>query len=318
MLEPTEEQTLLADQIARFLEAGPADWAGLAGIGLTGITVAADHGGIGGGAREAWIAARAAGAACLAQPLTHGAILPGLLLDDGAAAAALAAGRRRIIALPAAAAAEGELLAGVPWVDGAEALILAPGGAPALLDLGADRGAVTPRPLIDGMPGADIRLTPALLQSRRPLGGGAAALVRAERFERLATVAEAAGAAEAAVALTARYLTERRQFGQPLAAFQALRHRLVEAMVSAQEIHAAGLSACLAVTGDAPAADRLLAAALYKAATAGRRVAEEAVQLHGGVGVTEEFRVSHLFRRLVRLSLAFGGAPAHLARLAAA
>jgi alkylation response protein AidB-like acyl-CoA dehydrogenase len=173
-----------------------------------------------------------------------------------------------------------------------------------------------PAPLIDGTPAADVTLTPALMQTRRPLPGGAAALARADRLLRLSEVAEAAGAAEAALRLTARYLTERRQFGRPLSEFQVLRHRLVGMMIAAQEIEALGLSATAAIAAGAPEADLVLTRALWKAATAGRAVAEEAVQLHGGVGVTLEYRVNAHFRRLTRLSLARGGADALLAALA--
>lgn len=315
----TEEQALLADQIGRFLAEAPRDWAALAGMGLTGLLVPEAAGGSGGGPAEAWVAARAAGAAALAEPLAACAFVPAVLLaGEDAALAALAEGAARFAAVPEPPA--GEVLAGVPGADRAQGLILAlpgPGGpAPVLLDLAACPEAVVPAPLIDGTPAADIRLTPDLLQTRRPLPGGPAALAQAGRIARLAEVAEAAGAAESAVALTARYLAERRQFGRPLAEFQALRHRLVAMMIAAQEIEALGLSAAAAVAAGAPSADRVLAQALWKAATAGRRVAEEAVQLHGGVGVTREFPVNARFRRLVRLSLARGGADALLGTLA--
>lgn len=313
----TEDQRLLAEGLARFLgEGAPKSWEEIAAMGLTGLLAPPEAGGIGGGARELWIAARAAGVACAAEPLAGAAFLPGLLLE-GEAREAHVAGRLRCATAFAAEAGEGQVLRAVPGAEAAALLILVTPSGAVTLALGDCPGAAVPAPALDGTAAADVTLSPALLQTRRALPGGRAAAAEALRLARLARVAETAGAAEEALRLTARYLTERRQFGQPLAAFQALRHRLVDAMIAAQEIHALGLSAAVAVARGAPGAEAVLAAARLKAATAGRRIAQEAVQMHGGVGVTEEYRVSRLFRRLTRLTLEEGGAAAAGRELAA-
>jgi alkylation response protein AidB-like acyl-CoA dehydrogenase len=157
--------------------------------------------------------------------------------------------------------------------------------------------------LFDGMPGLDFDLADAPAEILARGNAAAERIARAAHFARVALLHDTAGAAEAAVSLTRDYLSQRRQFGRALSQMQVLRHRLVDMAIAAQEIEAVARHAALAPPGPDPA----LAAALAFAARRGRRIAEEAVQFHGGIGVTEEARISRVFRRLVRLGFGFGG-----------
>jgi alkylation response protein AidB-like acyl-CoA dehydrogenase len=121
---------------------------------------------------------------------------------------------------------------------------------------------------------------------------------------------------EAVLQLTSEHLKSRQQFGQPLAKFQALQHRLAEMFVEVQETRSIlyrGLA-----HSDAPPAERRAAvsAARIVAANAGRVVGEQGIQLHGGVGMTDEYQVGHYYKRLIALEKAFGDVDYHLERLA--
>ena len=121
---------------------------------------------------------------------------------------------------------------------------------------------------------------------------------------------------ESVLQLTSEHLKSRQQFGQPLAKFQALRHRLAEMFVEVQETRSI-LYRGLAYI-EAPAAERqkAVSAAKVVAASAGRVVGEQGIQLHGGVGMTDEYQVGHYFKRLIALEKACGDVDYHLERLA--
>jgi alkylation response protein AidB-like acyl-CoA dehydrogenase len=131
--------------------------------------------------------------------------------------------------------------------------------------------------------------------------------------------AEAVGAIRYAHDATLDYLKTRRQFGVPIGSFQALQHRMVDILISHEQARSI---ACLAAVkiDSAGAAERrrVVSAAKIKIADAARHVSQEAVQLHGGMGMTEELKISHTFRRLTMIAQAFGDADHHLARFAAA
>jgi alkylation response protein AidB-like acyl-CoA dehydrogenase len=130
--------------------------------------------------------------------------------------------------------------------------------------------------------------------------------------------AEAVGAIRYANEATLEYLKTRRQFGVPIGSFQALQHRMVEMMISYEQARSIACLACVKIdTADAAERRRVISAAKIKIADACRHVSQEAVQLHGGMGMTEELKISHTFRRLTMLAQAFGDAEHHLERFAA-
>jgi len=188
-----------------------------------------------------------------------------------------------------------------------------------LLDAQAPGVTVRGYPLIDGTRAADIELA-AVRVSRGALlaVGPEAAELLDEAIDRLvlARVAEGLGAMEVVLQLTSEHLRSRQQFGQPLIRFQALQHRLAEMFVEIQETRSI-LYRGLAYI-EAPAAERRAAVSAAKvvAANAGRVVGEQGIQLHGGVGMTDEYQVGHYFKRLIALEKAFGDIDHHLERLA--
>jgi alkylation response protein AidB-like acyl-CoA dehydrogenase len=130
--------------------------------------------------------------------------------------------------------------------------------------------------------------------------------------------AEAVGAIKYAHDATLEYLKTRRQFGVPIGTFQALQHRMVDILISYEQAKSIACLASVKVdTADAAERRRIVSAAKIKIADACRHVSQEAVQLHGGMGMTEELKISHTFRRLTTIAQAFGDADHHLERFAA-
>ena len=121
-----------------------------------------------------------------------------------------------------------------------------------------------------------------------------------------ATCAEAVGAMDKSVAITAEYMNTRKQFGVVISSFQALRHRMAD--VKMQLELARSMSYYAALKLNAPAAERraAMARAKYQLGNSMRFVGQQAVQLHGGIGVTDEYIVSHYFKHLTQLEMTFG------------
>src|SRR5262249_50806217 len=126
------------------------------------------------------------------------------------------------------------------------------------------------------------------------------------------------GAIRHANETTLEYLKTRRQFGVPIGSFQALQHRMVEMVISYEQARSMAYLACVKVdTAGAAERRHVVSAAKGKGADAWRHVSQESVQLHGGMGMTEELKVSHTFRRLTMIAQSFGDAEHHLERFAA-
>jgi alkylation response protein AidB-like acyl-CoA dehydrogenase len=149
--------------------------------------------------------------------------------------------------------------------------------------------------------------------------GGALPVIEAVMdFATALICAEAVGAMKFACDTTLEYLKTRKQFGVPIGTFQALQHRMVDMYVSYEQ---AKSMACLAASKcdspfDPKDRARSVSAAKIKIADNCRHISQEAIQLHGGMGMTEEMKVSHTFRRLTMIAQQFGDAEHHLARFA--
>jgi len=126
------------------------------------------------------------------------------------------------------------------------------------------------------------------------------------------------GAMKFACDTTLEYLKTRRQFGVPIGAFQALQHRMVDMYIAHEQARSMACLACSRMDAGTGAKERARAvsAAKIKIADNARLVSQESVQLHGGMGMTEEMKVSHTFRRLTMIAQQFGDADHHLARFA--
>ncbi|MGZ5098184.1 MAG: acyl-CoA dehydrogenase family protein [Usitatibacter sp.] len=130
--------------------------------------------------------------------------------------------------------------------------------------------------------------------------------------------AEAVGALRYANEATLAYLKERKQFGVPIGSFQALQHRMVDMVISYEQAKSMASLACARVDSEKDSAERkrMISAAKIKIADSCRHVSQESIQLHGGMGMSDELKVSHTFRRLTMIAQQFGDADHHLERFA--
>jgi len=136
-------------------------------------------------------------------------------------------------------------------------------------------------------------------------------------FGIVALCAEALGLMSKMLALTASYLTTRRQFGQPIGSFQALQHRLADMVVAFEQSRSVTLMAAAALTGTGSRErKRAVSAAKSTVGRHGRTVLEGAVQLHGAIGITDEYELSRYVRRLLEVEKTWGDRQYHEARFA--
>ncbi|MFO1306065.1 MAG: acyl-CoA dehydrogenase family protein [Burkholderiales bacterium] len=172
---------------------------------------------------------------------------------------------------------------------------------------------------LDGHPAGDLDLNGVVVPDTARLGaidGGRPLLEGVRRMAIVALVAEAVGCMDALLALTLDYLRTRQQFGRPLAAFQALRHRAADMYVAVEQARSMMLYAALTASDPDPDARvRAVAAAKVQAGRAARFVGQQAIQLHGGIGLADEHRAGHYLQRLTAIELAFGDADDHLTAL---
>ena len=176
---------------------------------------------------------------------------------------------------------------------------------------------------VDGYRAADLRFDDVPARGVGRVGHAFDALASALDFGTLLGCAEAVGLMDDANRSTLEYLKTRKQFGVPIGAFQSLQHRMVDMTVTAQQARSILYMACDAFdragTGAADVRRRqhLVSAAKIKVADGARQVGQEAIQLHGGMGMTDEMKISHTFKRLTMITRQFGDADHHLARFAA-
>lgn len=133
----------------------------------------------------------------------------------------------------------------------------------------------------------------------------------------LALAAEALGAMERAKDLTRDYLATRVQFGRPIGANQALQHRMVDMLIEIEQLRSAVMLAASTLAADRATRERHLSAAKHLAGRVGRQVAEEAIQMHGGIGMTWDAAVAHYAKRIVMIDHLFGDTDHHLERFLA-
>ena len=147
-------------------------------------------------------------------------------------------------------------------------------------------------------------------------GGGYAVLQQTVADATLAVCAEAVGIMRVLTDKTIEYSKNRSQFGVPIGSFQALQHRMVEMYTACEQSQSLLLWAVMTVASGGDGAASAINSIKYQIGTAGKLVAEEAVQIHGGMGVTWELDVAHYFKRLTAIGLIFGNADWHLDKLA--
>jgi pimeloyl-CoA dehydrogenase small subunit len=177
-------------------------------------------------------------------------------------------------------------------------------------------------PTQDGMRAADVTLSAVRVGPEAVLAGpdkGLAVLERVVDEAIAALSAEAVGAMAGLTELTVEYLKTRKQFGVPIGSFQVLQHRAVDMLTSLEQARSmAYYATMMAAEDDAGARRRALSAAKVQIGRSAKHIGQEAIQLHGGIGMTMEYKAGHYFKRLTMIDMAFGDADHHLRELARA
>ena len=337
----TDDRRMLADTLDRFLadrydhptrmriagsEAGWSRemWGEMAELGLIGALFGEEEGGFGGAGADLALVFERLGRALVVEPFLGAlaaAALPQEMRDaiiGGESIVAFAHSEPGCAFAPARLStrfADGTLTGTKVAVAGAEAadiLVVSgmDGETPSLFMVEANAVQMTGYDLMDGGRGADIRLDGApATRLDLPLD------TLLDRML-LALSAEALGQMERCKDATVDYLKTRRQFGVPLSKFQALQHRVVEMVMAIEQTRSAVINAAHHLGGAHSA--RYAAAAKYTAAVTGRKVAEETIQLHGGIAMTWEYEIAHVAKRLVMTAQILGDEDIHLMRFATA
>jgi alkylation response protein AidB-like acyl-CoA dehydrogenase len=171
--------------------------------------------------------------------------------------------------------------------------------------------------LVDGTRAADVELSGVRVPATNLLVGSQRALaVLEEAIDRtlLAQVAEALGAMQAVMEITSAYIKQRVQFGQPLGKFQALQHRMAEMFVEVQSTRSILYRGMAYLDAEPTARRHAVSAAKVVAGNAARFVGAQGIQLHGGIGLTDEYSVGHYFKKLIAFEKKFGDAEFHIGR----
>ena len=319
-------------------------WEEFAKLGWLGLPFAPEDGGNGGGAVELAILMEAFGKHLVIEPYLATVVLGGGLI------AALGSTAERQTMLPAVMEGECHLAFAheerdVPTraqrtndgysLRGGKKVVLGGSSADTLLlsaRLG-DQGLgvfVVPRTthgltvrsyrMVDGRRAADVDLNDAMVPTSALLGGNenAGGAVEAVLQRAIAALsADAVGAIGAMVKATVDYAKTRVQFGQPIANFQALQHRMVRIKIKEEEARAAALFATLSLDGPAAICARATSGAKAKIGRCARSVHQEAIQLHGAIGTTDELALGGYAKRLLAYELLFGSTREHLRRYGA-
>jgi len=317
-------------------------WREIADLGLTGLFVPETHGGMGFGAVDAMVVMEELGRGLVLEPYAQGALIAGGVLSahaseavqsawlpkvaSGDALVVLAhqerAARYRLNHVTTAATRNGSAwtISGaksiVPVGDKADAFIVparvsgavdAPEGI-ALFLVERSAAGVTTRgyPTQDGGRAAEVNFNNAPATLLAAAGAGFAALVHAVDTGIAALCAEAVGVMDRLVAVTVEYMNTRKQFGVPIATFQALRHRIADVKMQLELGRSMSYFASLKMNEPPQARRRALAQAKLQLGHSMRLVGQQCIQLHGGIGVTDEYIASHYFKRLTVMELSFG------------
>ena len=351
----SDDQQQLRDAVAKWVEraygferrraitrAGGFDrsvWNELAELGLTGLYVPEDDGGLGLTPVDGMVVMEELGRGLVAEPLSQ-ALIAGAVLGQHADAAlraqwlprvasgealvVLAHQERRarhrldVCDTRATGGAAGWTLTGtkhiVPAGDQADAFLV-----PARTDAGVElflvertaAGVRTPGYLTqDGARAADLHLNQA--PAIRVTSDGQTVLEQAVDIGIAALCAEGVGVMDRTLAITADYMNTRKQFGVAIASFQALRHRIADMKMQLELARSMSYYATLKLLAPADERRRAIARAKVQLGQSMRFVSQQAVQLHGGIGVTDEYIVSHYFKRLTQMEMSWGDTLHHL------
>ncbi len=328
-------------------------WATLAELGMTALPVPEAQGGFDGTAVDLFLVMQELGRGLVVEAYfatvlgahflklggAHGALLERVATGDLKLACAL--GERqsrhelRDIATRAEAAGEGWRLSGekTAVLHGLDAGVLVVSARTAggqrdeqgitLFAVPADTPGlhVTGYRTLDGQRAANVRFDGVQLAAESVIGAPGAGwdiLDACADYGAGLLCAEALGAMEALFDATLEYLKTRQQFGVPIGKFQALQHRMADMYIHLEQARSMALLAAVKLdAGDVAERRRVVSAAKYRVGQAARFIGQQAVQLHGGMGVTDELAAAHYFKRLSMIELTLGDRDHHLARFAA-
>lgn len=331
-------------------------WRGLAELGVLAITVPVEQGGLGFGPLETLAMMGDCGRSLLLEPVLSSAVIGSAVLRafaDSAPAAqlltAIGSGEKIAVLAHFESGARYES----QWVStsarrngdnyqlaGHKAVAMHAGAADTLLisartsgETGDANGVslfLVPRtapgvvldeyPIVDGERAADVYLKGvdvAVAQRLGPEGGALTAIEAALDIGVAALCADAVGVMQAMVDATVEYVRQRQQFGQPIGRFQVLQHRIADMLIHLEQARSMSYLAALQCTDEnIRERRRALSAAKVVIGQAGRFIGQQALQLHGGMGMTDELKISHWFKRLTAAQLMFGDSDTHLQRFA--
>ena len=320
----------------------PAVWTTLAELGLLALLVPEADGGLGAGPVETHIVMAALGEGLVVEPVLSSAVrataaiarlgdatqraqwlapmaageLIAVLAEDEAGVHAARAGDGYVLTGEVACVADaphaGLLLVAAAVEGEGRALFALPADAPGL--------SMQAYPTFDGRRAADLRLAGVHVSATRRLGTGdvGGVLDAVADLGLAALCAEAIGVLDRALAITTEYARTRQQFGVAIGTFQALQHRMADMFMHLEQARSMAILATVrALDEEASARRRALSAAKVVIGEACRFVGQQAVQIHGGMGVTDELDISHYFKRLFAIEKQFGSTREHLGRYVA-
>jgi pimeloyl-CoA dehydrogenase small subunit len=332
----------------------PAMWDQITEIGLLGLPFEETLGGFGGGGVETAIVMEAFGRGLVLEPYFATVILGGGLLRRaapegmlGALAPRVAGGKLKLafahverhsrydladVTTTARKDGSGYVLNGAKSVvihgDTADRILLTArtgrerreraGVGLFLLDPASPGVTRRGYPTQDGLRAAEITLDNVRVSADDVLNDNALPLIEHVVDEAIAALcAEAVGAMQAMQDLTLEYLKTRKQFGRPIGSFQVLQHRSVDMLVALEQARSMALFAAVMASEENPIERRkAISAAKVQIGRSARHLGQEAIQLHGGIGMTAEYAVGHYFKRVTMIDQLFGDADTHLAYLA--
>ncbi|UPT64510.1 MAG: acyl-CoA dehydrogenase family protein [Hyphomonadaceae bacterium JAD_PAG50586_4] len=334
-------------------DAWKSNWATFAELGLLAAPLPEDFGGLGGNAIDVSVVMEEFGKALVVEPYVPTVVIgAGAIKYAGSAAQkeehlTAIAGGERVIAFAQAEPKSRWALndvsvtakkEGAGYVlNGHKAVVLGAPQADTLLvsarTAGAQRDAkgvslflapksakgVTTRdyPTTDGTRASEVYLENVSVGAEALVGAADAALPVIERIvdeANAAYCAEAVGCMRTMTTLTQEYAKTRKQFGRAIAEFQVLQHRMVDMFIASEESYSMALRATIKLGETDDERAKAVSAAKVSIGKAGRFVGQAAVQIHGGMGVTEEMRVGHYFKRVTMLDATFGNVDTHLKR----
>jgi len=334
----------------------PAIWGKFAELGLLGLPFAEEYGGFGGGAQEVMLVMQAFGRVLVLEPFLSTVVLAGTAVRTAGTAEqkrailpAIAEGTLKLAFAHSERQARYDLTdvvttakrSGSGWVldgsksvvshgDSADRLVISArtagdrydtdGITLFLVDASTDGLARRGYNTRDETRAADIALSNVRVSDADVLGAVGQGLAIVETVIEAgiaATAAETVGAMEAMNEMTLEYSKTRVQFGQPIGSYQVVQHRLADMFMTQEQGRSMAMLATMMVDhGDPGERAHNMAMAKVGVAQAGRYVSQSAVQMHGGIGMTEEYAVGHYFRRCMVMERLFGDPAYYLQRLA--